>query len=155
MSRAAANLRWKQRAVPTPAVFGAPHQMPQLVTVRSFATKRVMRKRPDAIKVTEAGAARIKELLDKREEPALGIRLGVRSRGCNGLTYTMDYCETKEKFMEEVEKDGVKVFIEPKAMMFVVGSTMDFVDDRLRSEFVFTNPNSKGECGCGESFNVD
>ena len=123
--------------------------------MRSFATKRVRRKRPDAIHLTEAGAARIKELMANREEPALGIKLGVRSRGCNGLTYTMDYCETKEKFMEEVEKDGVKVFIEPKAMMFVVGSTMDFVDDRLRSEFVFTNPNSKGECGCGESFNVD
>ena len=60
----------------------------------------------------------------------------------------------KQKFMEEIEQHGVKVFIEPKALMFIIGTEMDFVDDRLRSEFVFTNPNSKGECGCGESFNV-
>jgi iron-sulfur cluster assembly 1 len=66
----------------------------------------------------------------------------------------MGYCVEKEKFMEEVEEHGVKVFIEPKALMFLIGTEMDFVDDRLRSEFVFHNPNSKGECGCGESFNV-
>ncbi len=68
--------------------------------------------------------------------------------------YTMGYCVEKQKFMEEVEEHGVKVFIEPKALMFLIGTEMDFVDDRLRSEFVFHNPNSKGECGCGESFNV-
>lgn len=66
----------------------------------------------------------------------------------------MGYCVEKQKFMEEIEQHGVKVFIEPKALMFIIGTEMDFVDDRLRSEFVFTNPNSKGECGCGESFNV-
>jgi iron-sulfur cluster assembly accessory protein len=68
--------------------------------------------------------------------------------------YTMGYCVEKQKFMEEVEEHGVKVFIEPKALMFLIGTEMDFVDDRLRSEFVFHNQNSKGECGCGESFNV-
>ena len=66
----------------------------------------------------------------------------------------MGYCVEKQKFMEEIEQHGVKVFIEPKALMFIIGTEMDFVDDRLRSEFVFSNPNSKGECGCGESFNV-
>lgn len=120
---------------------------------RTFAESRLKARRA-AISVTPAAAARIKELLSARTEPALGIKLGVRQRGCNGLTYTMDYCVEKEKFQEVVEQHDVKVFIEPKALMFLIGTTMDFVDDRLRSEFVFVNPNAKGECGCGESFNV-
>lgn len=117
---------------------------------------RSTRMRKQAMELTEAAAARIKELLVQREKPYL--KIGVRTRGCNGMTYTMNYADDgdKGKFDEVVthEESGVKVIIDPAALMHVIGTKMDFVQDRLRSEFVFENPNAKGECGCGESFNV-
>eukprot|EP00658_Telonema_sp_P-2_P081325 TRINITY_DN8306_c0_g1_i1.p1 TRINITY_DN8306_c0_g1~~TRINITY_DN8306_c0_g1_i1.p1 ORF type:complete len:122 (+),score=32.43 TRINITY_DN8306_c0_g1_i1:217-582(+) len=107
-----------------------------------------------AMTLTETAAKRVGELLSTAKPPAEGIKVGVRRRGCNGLAYTMDYVRAGErkKFDEMVESHGVKVFVDSKALMHVIGTEMDFVTDRIRSEFVFTNPNSKGECGCGESF---
>ncbi|KAL0587228.1 hypothetical protein ABG067_003079 [Albugo candida] len=103
--------------------------------------------------MTEAAADRIRDLMAKKPE-AVGIRLGVRTRGCNGLSYTMNYADRKAPMEEEVKDKGVCVFVEPKALFHVVGTTMDFHTSPLGSEFVFENPNAKGSCGCGESFNV-
>lgn len=107
-----------------------------------------------ALIVTDAAAERIQALLAARGKPALGVRVGVRARGCSGLSYTLEYADEKGKFDELVEDKGVTILIDPKATMFILGTEMDFVDDKLESGFKFTNPNEKGRCGCGESFHV-
>jgi iron-sulfur cluster assembly protein len=107
-----------------------------------------------AMKITDAAAARVQALMAKRGKPALGVRIGVRSRGCSGLSYTIEYAEEKGRFDEVVEDKGVTILIDPKATMFIIGTEMDFVEDKLQSGFVFRNPNEKGRCGCGESFHV-
>jgi len=107
-----------------------------------------------AMTLTEAAAERIRALLTKRGKPAVGIRVGVRSRGCSGLTYTLEYADEKGKFDELVQDKGVTVLVDPKAVMFIIGTEMDYVEEKLQSGFVFRNPNEKGRCGCGESFHV-
>ena len=107
-----------------------------------------------AMTLTEAAADRIRALLDKRGKPAVGIRVGVRSRGCSGLTYTLEYADEKGKFDEVVEDKGVTILVDPKAVMFILGTEMDYVEEKLESGFTFRNPNEKGRCGCGESFHV-
>jgi iron-sulfur cluster assembly accessory protein len=103
--------------------------------------------------MTDNAIERLKVLLAKKPD-AYGIRLGVRTRGCNGLSYTLNYAYGREKFEEMVEENGVRVLIEPKALMHIVGTSMDYKEDALTAEFTFVNPNAKGECGCGESFNT-
>ena len=112
------------------------------------------RPRPQAIKLTEAAAVRVQELLDKRGKPSLGIRIGVRSKGCSGLSYTLEYADQRDPMDELVEQHGVTVLIDPKATLFILGTEMDYVEEKLQSGFVFRNPNEKGRCGCGESFHV-
>ena len=107
-----------------------------------------------AMTLTDAAAERIRALLARRGKPAVGIRVGVRSRGCSGLTYTLEYADEKGRFDEMVQDKGVTVLIDPKATMFIIGTEMDYVEDRLQSGFTFRNPNEKGRCGCGESFHV-
>ena len=107
-----------------------------------------------AMSLTDAAADRIRSLLAKRGRPAVGIRIGVRSRGCSGLTYTLEYADEKGKLDEVVQDKGVTVLIDPKASMFIIGTEMDYVEDKLQSGFTFSNPNEKGRCGCGESFQV-
>ncbi len=107
-----------------------------------------------AMTLTDAAADRIRSLLAKRGRPAVGIRVGVRSRGCSGLTYTLEYADEKGKLDELVQDKGVTVLIDPKASMFIIGTEMDYVEDKLQSGFTFRNPNEKGRCGCGESFHV-
>jgi len=106
-----------------------------------------------AITLTESAVYRIKELLKAKPE-SIALRIGVQQRGCNGLSYTLDYAKEKKKMDEEVNQDGVKLLIDPKAQLTLLGTEMDFVRDTLSSEFIFNNPNIKGTCGCGESFNV-
>lgn len=121
----------------------------------SLSPRRRSTRNLNPIVVTESAANRIKELLNSENgKGALGIRLGVKRRGCNGLSYTLNYAFEKPPKDEEMDAHGIKVFIEPMALFNVVGTTMDWEETELSSEFTFSNPNSKGECGCGESFNV-
>ena len=110
--------------------------------------------RPKAMTLTEAAAARVKELMATTDKPVIGLRVGVSTRGCSGMSYFMEYAEEKKPFEEVVEDKGVTILIDPAATMFLIGSQMDWVEDKLASHFVFNNPNEKGRCGCGESFHT-
>jgi iron-sulfur cluster assembly protein len=110
--------------------------------------------RPQAMILTDAAAERVKALLAKRGKPSAGIKIGVRTKGCSGLSYKLEYADERGKFDEVVETKGVTVIIDPKATLFILGTEMDYVEDKLQSGFVFKNPNEKGRCGCGESFHV-
>ena len=109
---------------------------------------------PSVITLTDAAADRVKTLIAKSEKPVQGLRVGVRSRGCSGMSYVVEYAQEKKNLEEVVEDKGVKIFIDPTAVMFLVGSQMDYVEDKLQSGFVFKNPNEKSRCGCGESFSI-
>lgn len=115
---------------------------------------RPRRPRPQVMTVTPAAAERVKALIDKRDKPTVGIRIGVRSKGCSGMSYTLEYAEKQEPMDEVVDTEGVKLLIDPKASLFLIGTVMDFEEDKLKAGFVFRNPNEKGRCGCGESFHV-
>lgn len=104
--------------------------------------------------ISDAALARIQALLEKRGKPSAGIKVGIRTRGCSGLSYTVEYADEISKFDEVVEKDNVKLLIDPKAVMFLIGTEMDYVEEQFKSGFIFRNPNEKGRCGCGESFHV-
>jgi iron-sulfur cluster assembly protein len=113
-----------------------------------------MRARKQILSVTDAAAGRIQTLLGNRGKPSVGVRIGVRARGCSGLSYTLEYADEKGKFDEVVEDKGVTILVDPKAVMFILGTEMDYVEEKLQSGFTFRNPNEKGRCGCGESFHV-
>ena len=104
--------------------------------------------------LTDAAAERVKHLMSQRAEPAIGLRLGTRTAGCSGMAYTMEFVTEKSPLDEVVEEKGVTVLIDGTALMFLIGTEMDYVEEKLQSGFVFNNPNEKGRCGCGESFHV-
>jgi iron-sulfur cluster assembly protein len=109
------------------------------------------RPRPQVMRLTEAAADRIKAIMAKSEKPIAGVRVGVKNGGCAGMAYTMEYADSAAKFDEIVEDKGVKLLIDPKAVLFLLGTEMDFKVDKLSSTFVFNNPNQTSACGCGES----
>ncbi|KAJ3641725.1 hypothetical protein Zmor_028207 [Zophobas morio] len=121
-------------------------------TVRAMKNRKLAPTRA-ALILTPAAVNRVKQILTGHDN-YIGLRIGVRQRGCNGLSYTLDYVESKDKMDEEVVQDGVRVFIDKKAQLTLLGTEMDYVENKLSSEFVFNNPNIKGTCGCGESFNI-
>ncbi|QLH39117.1 MAG: iron-sulfur cluster assembly accessory protein [Defluviicoccus sp.] len=106
------------------------------------------------ISVTPAAVERVKALLRSTGKPSAGVRIGIRARGCSGMSYTLEYADEQTPFDEVIQTDGVTILIDPKATMFILGTEMDFVEDKMESGFVFRNPNEKGRCGCGESFHV-
>jgi iron-sulfur cluster assembly protein len=112
------------------------------------------RERPKAIRLSDAAAARIREIMTASEGKHQGVRVGVVNGGCAGMSYTLDYADAAQPFEEVVEDKGVKIFIDPKAIMFLIGTEMDFVRDKLAARFVFNNPNQTAACGCGESVSI-
>jgi iron-sulfur cluster assembly protein len=107
------------------------------------------------ITLTDAAADRVKRLMSKADDDAvLGLRVGVKTKGCSGLSYFVEYAKEQKKFEDVIEDKGVRIFIDPSATMFLLGSEMDYQEGKLESGFVFNNPNEKSRCGCGESFSV-
>ena len=109
------------------------------------------RPRPQVMRLTDAAALRIKDVMARAEKPVAGIRVGVKNGGCAGMEYTMEYAEAVTPTDEVVEDKGVKLLIDPKAVMFLIGTEMDWKVGKLASQFVFNNPNQTSACGCGES----
>jgi iron-sulfur cluster assembly accessory protein len=133
----------KPVAPPKPAASAATAAQPR---------RSKLKARKAAMSITPAALMHLKELLDQ-PEPKM-IRVGVKNRGCSGLAYHLEYVDKSGAFDEVVEKDGVKVLIDSKALFSIIGSEMDWQEDKLSSRFIFKNPNIKEQCGCGESFMV-
>ena len=106
------------------------------------------------IKLSVNAANRIKEIMSKADNNTIGVRIGVKSGGCAGMSYMMEYVKEAKKNEEVIEDKGVKVFIDPNAIMYLLGTEMDYKTDKFSSQFVFKNPNETERCGCGESFKV-
>jgi iron-sulfur cluster assembly protein len=117
-------------------------------------TPKPRRERPKAVKLTDAAASRIRDIMADAEGKYQGVRVGVTNGGCAGMSYTMDYAEEVRPLDEVVEDKGVRIFIEPKAILFLIGTEMDFVTEKLGARFVFNNPNQTAACGCGESVSI-
>ena len=106
------------------------------------------------IKLSDNAANRIKEIMSKADNTAIGVRVGVKSGGCAGMSYMMEYAKEAKKNEEVIEDKGVKVFIDANAVMYLLGTEMDYKKEEFSSSFVFKNPNETERCGCGESFKV-
>ena len=109
------------------------------------------RPKPQVMRLSEAAATRIKELMAKAARPVAAVRVGVKNGGCAGMEYTMDYAEAAKPSDEVVEDKGVKILVDPKAVLFLLGTEMDYKTEKLSAQFVFNNPNQTSACGCGES----
>ena len=120
----------------------------------AVVTPRPRRPRPKAVTLTDAAAARVKAIMAKAEQPYVGLRVGVKNGGCAGQEYTFAYAEEVEPLDEVVEDKGVTILIDPKAVLFLIGTEIDYETSKLASKFVFRNPNETDACGCGESVTI-
>ena len=120
----------------------------------AVVTPRPRRPRPKAVTLTDAAAARVKAIMAKAEQPYVGLRVGVKNGGCAGQEYTFAYAESVEPLDEVVEDKGVTILIDPKAVLFLIGTEIDYETTKLASKFVFRNPNQTDACGCGESVTI-
>ncbi len=117
-------------------------------------TPRPRRPRPKVVSLTDRAAERVREIMDRAEQPYAGLRVGVKNGGCAGQEYILEYAETASLLDEVVEDKGVRILIDPKAVLFLIGSEIDYETTRLSSKFVFRNPNETDACGCGESVTI-
>ncbi len=106
------------------------------------------------ITITDAAADRIREILHSRGKACHGVRLGTSTKGCNGLSYTVDYVDDVNPADEKIEDKGITLYVDAMSLIYLLGSEMDYRNEKFQSGFIFTNPNAKGSCGCGESFSV-
>jgi len=113
------------------------------------------RPRPQVMRLTDAAADRIKAVMAKADRPIAAVRVGVKNGGCAGMSYTMEYAETINPLDEVVEDKGVRILIDPKAVLFLLGTEMDYKVEKLSAQFIFNNPNQTGACGCGESVQLE
>jgi iron-sulfur cluster assembly protein len=109
------------------------------------------RPRPQVMKLTQAAANRVREIMARSDKPVAGLRIGVKNGGCAGMEYTMEWAAEKGALDEVIDDQGVTVFIDPKAVLFLLGTEMDYKTEKLKAGFVFNNPNQTSACGCGES----
>lgn len=110
--------------------------------------------RAKPLTLTDRAAERVRELMANNEKPVAGLRVGVKTGGCSGLAYFIEYADAAEAAEEVIEDKGVKLFIDPKSIIYLLGTEMDYHQDKLQSGFTFSNPNEKDRCGCGESFRI-
>ena len=115
---------------------------------------RVRRPRPKVVTLTDRAADRVREIMDKAEKPYAGLRVGVKNGGCAGQEYVLEYAAAADPLDEVVEDKGVTILVEPKAVLFLIGSEIDYETSKLSSKFVFHNPNETDACGCGESVTI-
>ena len=119
-----------------------------------IVTPKPRRERPKPVKLSDAAAARLAQIMANAEGQYQGVRVGVTNGGCAGMSYTMEYADAAKPFEEVMEDKGVKIFIDPKAILFLIGTELDFVKEKLGARFVFNNPNQTSACGCGESVSI-
>ena len=119
-----------------------------------MTTETKTRARPAALILTQAAEARIAALMARAPEGSVGVKLSTPRRGCSGLAYSVDYVAEAKPFDERIDTPGGTLFVDGGSILYLIGSTMDWVEDNFTAGFVFQNPNAKGACGCGESFTV-
>jgi iron-sulfur cluster assembly protein len=116
---------------------------------------RVRRPRPKVVTLTERAADRVKEIMARAEKPYVGLRVGVKNGGCAGQEYVLEYAEAAAALDEVVEDKGVTILVDPKAVLFLIGTEVDYEVNRLAAKFTFRNPNQTDACGCGESVTIE